>query len=204
MERNASKDGLLDDWGISHLHLGRRLKGKFIRRSKFVLLTFFTDSDAYLLGVFDHGHWADVELLEILHANWPKAIAHARTGLKPSFSGSPTAQEITRAREAGVAALITLADGTVYAPPNWGYSTARVAISVVEQDNKLLGRLHELQVAASPPPMVRHDQSDSTRVKATNKVREATDRIEAGDSSARSLGVNASIGSVYRPPAVTG
>ena len=37
-----------------------------------------TDSDFYEIHTASHGTWADLDLIEILHTNWPQAIEHRK------------------------------------------------------------------------------------------------------------------------------
>src|SRR5690606_32751061 len=51
----AYTDSMLSDWGVYHLHLGNSLyPDGFMARTGPLLFARFDDTDAYLLGVFDH------------------------------------------------------------------------------------------------------------------------------------------------------
>lgn len=73
-------DGMLDDWGVCHFHLGVRgdLKhnGLIEGTGKIAYVYFAPYEDvAYVVDVADHGKWGDVDVLERLLASFPEALA---------------------------------------------------------------------------------------------------------------------------------
>jgi len=70
-------DGLLSDWGIHRLHIGEKPGGDgfFIERDGPLLFIFVVEAVAYLIDLRDHGSFADEDLIEILHRNWPDVLA---------------------------------------------------------------------------------------------------------------------------------
>jgi hypothetical protein len=81
--------------------------------------------DLYLLDVRPHSAMADIDLLEIVLANWPSLLRQC-PGLQGSADGaSPTAEELQDARRHGVQPLLALSDGRVYGPRGGGLTTAR-------------------------------------------------------------------------------
>lgn len=72
-------DRMLLDWGIYHLHLGtKKIKtGKnkgLIQGNKEILFIFITDEVAHIIGIFDHSSWTKLEVLQIVHDNWPNLL----------------------------------------------------------------------------------------------------------------------------------
>ena len=130
-----AQDSLLDHWGIYHFHLGTELEenGKFVRRTRDIVLCRVDDSYAYFIEVLPHGRnvsapWYRKELIEIIHRNWPESIRHALaigvTALSPKFND----QEVAELRKSGnIALLLEMADGTVYMPPGVGNTLGLVA-----------------------------------------------------------------------------
>ena len=123
---NAS-DGLLDHWGIHHFHLGIETNPRsgLVRRTKHILLARIADDCAYFLKVAPHGSdspdtWYQLELLEILHANWPESIESARARGVTEVQHKLSDQDIKALRRAHVTVSLQLADGTVYIEPNIG------------------------------------------------------------------------------------
>jgi hypothetical protein len=105
----------------------------------------------YSLDVLDHGAFADQELIQVIHNNWPELIAHAAC---PEISGytafsKDARKQLSRNRTKGNALLlITVADGTVYMPPAGGLMTSGRNINVVTRANDLLTRVRQLETLA--------------------------------------------------------
>ncbi|MDQ5769577.1 hypothetical protein [Thiothrix subterranea] len=68
-------DDLLNHWGIYHLHLGEVLKNEFITRTGSLLYVRFDDKNAYFLDIREHGAWAQQDIIQIIHDNWPHSIS---------------------------------------------------------------------------------------------------------------------------------
>lgn len=102
----GDRDLLLADWGLHHLHL------RPTRSSRLVFARFAPD-DAYLIGLYEHGDWALLDVLERLIRNWPddNLLDHAEyvTGLTQCYSDADRLQ----LRNAGVNVGVEI-DGRVY------------------------------------------------------------------------------------------
>ena len=123
-------DGLLNDWGIHHLHLNLNIeKDGFVERSGKLLYTYFTDDAAYLLAILEHGQWTNIDLVKIIHDNWSEVLEKFRLkGLASSDNHSE--KELKKFRKYGAVALINIGDN-VYAPIGGGYMTSGINIEVV-------------------------------------------------------------------------
>lgn len=118
-------DGMLADFGIQHLHVGTtRDADGFYARGEALLYVRFDDADAYFLTVGGHGEWANVDLIEIIHANWPASIERYRWKGAIAAGTNISAEDRTQARNAGIDVLIKMKDGTIYMPPGGGFSTS--------------------------------------------------------------------------------
>jgi hypothetical protein len=108
--RADRNDGLLNSWGIQHLHL--RSEG-----SAELLFCVIGEEDAYLIQLLRHDAqhlWVDTQLVQILHDNWPALIARGRhDGLLPE--AIPAARRAAL-RDYNANFAITVSDGTVYLP----------------------------------------------------------------------------------------
>jgi hypothetical protein len=102
-------DGLLNSWGIQHLHF--RHKG-----TDHLLFCVITDTDVYLIQVLPHveEQWVNTQLIQILHDNWPGTIARANHSLMKPEAFSTSKRQSLRGYNANFA--VTVADGTVYLP----------------------------------------------------------------------------------------
>ena len=71
-------DGLLNEWGVHHLHLGTAPYFKnrsYVERTGRLLVALITDDGFYAINVYPHrDHWESPSILESLHRNWPQVI----------------------------------------------------------------------------------------------------------------------------------
>ncbi len=133
LEKPSAKDGLLFDWDIHHLHLGKMINADgFVARTKDLLFVRATDTSIYFLSVGSHGDWGDVELLEIIHRNWPETIVHRKMkGIVIGPDGvAPTSDEIVELRK-GAYMMTALSDGTAYSPPGGGIASSGDSVAAV-------------------------------------------------------------------------
>lgn len=77
---SRSRDGMLWDFGMHHLHLGiRQGRSRFVERSPYLLFAILTEDDAYFVDVRPHPTrnslgWVRQDLLRIVQAHWPEMI----------------------------------------------------------------------------------------------------------------------------------
>lgn len=110
--RSDKNDGLLNSWGIHHLHFHPD------ENNNEILFCVITESDVYMISVLPHKDWVNTRLLQILHDNWPALLGDAkRSGLLPEVF---SAGERSSLREYNANFPITVDDGTVYLPPAGG------------------------------------------------------------------------------------
>lgn len=106
-------DGLLNAWGIQHLHF--KATG-----TKHLLFCRITESDVFMIQTLPHeGHvWVDTDLLQILHNNWPEELALERLqGLIPEVFPTDKRHAL---RGLNANFITTMTDGTVYLAPGGG------------------------------------------------------------------------------------
>jgi hypothetical protein len=112
-KRPDKNDGLLNAWGVQHLHF--RPQG-----TAEILLCRITDTDVFVIQALPHVHdvWVDTSLLQILHDNWPEEIASGKwNGIKRE--AVPSSERVAlRNHNANFATTMT--DGTVYLAPGGG------------------------------------------------------------------------------------
>lgn len=145
LENLSFNDGLLNDWGIYHLHLGTapdRKKPAFVERTKEVLMARFDDRNAYLIEIVLHQQWTRKRLLEIVHRNWPDTIVNYR--LPGRVDRTFTEQEHAQLRKFGVLTLIEV-DGVGYMPPGGGLTTSGVGICAVDTCNRIVYNLRDYE-----------------------------------------------------------
>lgn len=130
-------DGMSNEWGINHFHLGTNPNPKnqlLIEGTRELLLAMFTDEKFYIIGFYDHEHWTDASTLEIVHKNWPELISHFRYDTAcPETILSEDQRRILRKRATN--AYTIMSDGTVYFPTGGGVcSNGTSAIALIKYD----------------------------------------------------------------------
>ena len=137
-------DLLLNDWRIHHLHLGTAIgPDGFVSRTADLLFVYFEYTNAYLIEIRGHSDFACQELLQIVHENWPNLLTKYRMNgtVVPRLSGA----DIKKLRNAGVQPLISMSDGTTYAPPGGGITTAGTSFADTMDVNRFLRSLRSEQ-----------------------------------------------------------
>jgi hypothetical protein len=112
-KRPDKNDGLLNSWGIQHLHFRRE-------GTPHILLCRITDTDAFLIQALPHEDdvWVDTSLLQILHDNWPEEIAAGK--LNRIEGGVVPSSKRLALRNHNANFTTTVADSTVYLAPGGG------------------------------------------------------------------------------------
>lgn len=173
IERSGSRDPMMADWGIHHLHLGTSIEHHgFTTRTGDIVLAKVDLGNAYLIDILPHGPghlpWTETDIFETIHRNWPHLTS--AWSLPSIVAGdkrlSPT--EHQQLRKAGIASFVTLSDGTVLMP-SMGVTTARTSgesIDLVARDWQVVKTLENMLgpmgveyilVEVSPPHVrIRH------------------------------------------------
>jgi hypothetical protein len=140
-EGSRDLDTMLAHDGLHHLHLGAG-SGRFVPRTNEQLFLAIRDADAYLVGVYPHGSWGRMEVLERMVRNWPEAHLLGR-----GFSGARLEKSYSDAdrwdlMEAGITVL-TEVDGIVYA--GLGQTVAGTPSAVTDRVNAFMWELTYLR-----------------------------------------------------------
>ena len=147
-------DAMLNEWGVHHLHLGERKRinrnrnGCFVERTRELLFCYFTDSDAYFVGIFDHCDFLLQAVIEVIHENWPCLLGSFRMphvhSLYPRLSEDQS-REIRLSKS--FMSLTEMRDDTVYFPPGGGVATSGDNLRDVMKTDRMLRMLTEMQVS---------------------------------------------------------
>jgi len=127
-------DLMLNDWGIYHFHLGDdALKSdpKFIKRTGPLLYLRIDDSNAYFINIMEHKEWENIDILKLLHSNWPESISEFRTDRICDVCGDFSKKGIINLRRKKGTSLYPMGDGTVYAFVGGGYMSSGHSIEVI-------------------------------------------------------------------------
>lgn len=134
----SSIDGMFNDWGVLHLHLGDRpdaRDGRFIARTGPLLFLYLMKDDAYLINVYEHGDWTDKSILQTVYDNWPELLKPFVLEGVIGLSQQNTEEQHASLRNAGVSVILELkdvnGDTLVIAPPVLGITTSRDAMQDV-------------------------------------------------------------------------
>lgn len=124
-------DYLLNDWGIFHFHLGRETEGDgYAERTGPVLFAFVTHHSFYEINIYSHGNWSNIDLIEIVHRNWPHLLEKFRLDDVVQMAYSPDSMMVKEFRKNQINSFIQVTDGTVYSQPGSGYATDGTAADV--------------------------------------------------------------------------
>ena len=129
-------DDMLSHWGIQHFHLGAALgKDGFVSRTGDLLFIHFTNSQAYIIGLFPHNNWCDLDIIEKIHQNWPEILIEHKYSSNDQFL---TEEEYKTLRAKNYNALVTVQDGTKYLPPGSGVMCDGTPIGAINKLQKLM------------------------------------------------------------------
>ena len=139
-------DGLLNEWGVHHFHLGTKPHAKrpyYVERHGPVVFALVEARTFCAINVYHHSEWEETSIVESLHRNWPDAIRMYRLqGVGPEqLTG---AQRRNLRRFNGQAALATN-DGTVYGAIGLGVSAAGTEVNAVTRADQFTAFLQTLQ-----------------------------------------------------------
>lgn len=85
IKNEAFKDNLYNHWNIRHFHLGSNVAiDGFIERSSELLYAVVDDNNVYMINVLPHNEWYNIDLMEIIIANWPFLVLEVK-GITPVF-----------------------------------------------------------------------------------------------------------------------
>jgi hypothetical protein len=145
----SHRDGLLNEWGVHHLHLGVKPYFKdpsFVDRTQQLLFALITDDDFYAINIYPrHRDWETTEILESLHRNWPQVLASCRIHRVPGEKLNK--QERKNLRNASVQTFTAVSDDAVYAPIRGGVASSGVSIEAVMRTATAVADMKRLQIA---------------------------------------------------------
>lgn len=121
LKKEDFRDLMLIDWGIQHFHMGTALEADgFMKRTDPLLFALVTDNHIHCVGFWSHGSWSDLEVVGIVHDNWPELIDKYRIHNIQGLSYTPTSADIGRLRNAQVNTAFEPRPGVFYFPPGGG------------------------------------------------------------------------------------
>lgn len=123
-------DGMLDNFGIKHFHLGKDIEDEFFKRTGEIALAIVTDYEVFFITSKQHGKgyghiWYEKDVIEVIHKERPDLIEHCKDTMFEELSNNISeTSDIKTLRDKNINTAITLDDGTSYFPFNLGQSSA--------------------------------------------------------------------------------
>lgn len=150
----AIQDGMLNDYGIQHFHLGTSpdpRRPELIEGTSELLFAIVTDHDFYSIGIYDHKAWNKQTLLDVVHSTWPnltepytiKGGPHMKVvGLSRNY----TDDEAAKFRATGINVLQQRPDGSIQMGLGGGVTLDGSSFLVRREVDRLIVYLEELQL----------------------------------------------------------
>ncbi len=132
VDRPKCEDGLYNDYRVVHFHLGSGFETNgYINRTDELLFAVVSPSAVYEIGIFRHGDWYELDVLDIIDANWPETLDHVTIPALDVSNYPRTREEVKAKRNANVVSIIRLRSGRIIAPPGGGVATDGTSIEAV-------------------------------------------------------------------------
>lgn len=140
----TQKDQMLNEWGVHHFHLGTEFKKNFIKRTGPLLFALISNDTFYALGIYDHSSWSNLDVVETIHQNWPKAIERYKTNAL-DIAYAATSDDIKELRKSYLNSFIKTTDGTVYAPIGGGMTSNGHSVNSIMKAHKQRAFLKKIE-----------------------------------------------------------
>ncbi len=147
IENADYNDGLLNDWGFQHFHLGTSADPKhpkLVQGTCMVLLAIVDPLEFYPIDFVKHGAWANRSILEKAISTFPRRFDRYR--LNGILGVENTCEDNNRSemRKCGVNSIISIGD-KCYLPPGMGVSTAGTSIAATYALDQCRQQLNQLE-----------------------------------------------------------
>jgi hypothetical protein len=139
-------DGLLNEWGVHHLHLGIEpylRNPSYVDRTESLLFAMITDDDFYAVNIYPHGAWEATSIIESLHRNWPHVMSRYR--IKGIQGEAVSEKERRTLRSLNTQAVTTVTDGTVYMAIGGGVASSGDSIEAQIRAARMLADVERVQ-----------------------------------------------------------
>ncbi len=126
--------------GVHHLHLGKKNE-----RTSYLLFLMFNDDTAYFIDVAPH-NFSNLDILEIIHSNWPEIIERFRVHNIKNLAYDIDAIVFQKFMKLNINTLAKTKDGTIY--NLWiggGVSTNGSSMQAVRQSINFMKQLKKLR-----------------------------------------------------------
>lgn len=130
IENAEYNDGMLNDWGFHHFHLGTAFDPKhprLIQGTSFVLFAIVDSYEFYPIDFVQHGAWGDRAILEKAISAFPNRFEKFCLKGITDIASPLTGENVDKMRKCGVNIFHQIGD-KIYAPPGMGMTTAGTSI----------------------------------------------------------------------------
>lgn len=135
-------DGLLNDWGIYHLHLGKEKKGDFIERTGPLLFVRVDEKNVYFINIYSHGCWSNKQIIKIIHNNWPESIEEFRFNYEKDTMIKFTDNDYKNMRKYNINVPVEIGNGVAYMPIGHGYTCSGMSTQIVLMCNRKIRKIN--------------------------------------------------------------
>jgi hypothetical protein len=139
LSNSAYNDGLLNDWGIHHFHIGEigKQSGK-VSRTGPLLYALVKDDHFYMIDVMSHKDFSKQRLIEIIYSNWPDVIEGYEVEGALGLDYVCNDEDVRRLRDNGISTLTMRSDGAVHLPVGGGITTSGTSVEVARQSTRCM------------------------------------------------------------------
>lgn len=131
IENADYNDGMLNDWGFHHFHLGTIFDPKhprLIQGTSFVLFAIVETYEFYPIDFVQHGAWGDKAILEKAISAFPNRFEEFCLKGITDIASPFTGENVDEIRKCGVNIFHKIGD-KIYAPPGMGLTTAGTSVA---------------------------------------------------------------------------
>jgi hypothetical protein len=142
IDRPAYEDGLFNEYRITHFHLGVGfLPNGYIIRTPALLFAIVDASSVYEIGIYQHGDWYELDILDIIDDNWPQLLERFTVHGIQDVQCPRTRDEVRTLRTNNMMSMIRLRSGRIIAPPGGGFATDGTSVEAVTHADYFAGLL---------------------------------------------------------------
>lgn len=139
----------LSHYGVHHLHMGDSKQSKGARAgrvkgTKRLLFARFTETDAYLLDILDHGMqtgFLNMHIFRVMHGNWPESVERFKLNGVIGVAVKYTDNEVAELLENDVNVIVEMDLEQVYMLPGMGATTAGTPLLAERRVDKTIDEL---------------------------------------------------------------
>lgn len=132
IDKPTREDGLYNDYRVVHFHLGAGTeKNGYINRTNELLFALVDSSTVYEIGIYCHGDWYELDILDVIDSNWPTLLDRVTIHGVDIAHCPSTRDEVKALRDAKVVSIVKLKSGRIIAPPGGGIATDGTSIDAV-------------------------------------------------------------------------